>query len=567
MTENNKITGYPSKDKPWLKYYTEKEQHSIIEEKSAYQQLYDRTHDLNSVAIQYFTKDITFKRLFEKIEAISNALNDVQKGDVVSISLPNIPEAIYIFYAVNKKGAVANMIDCRKNGDDLAECINKTGSRVLFIFDQQLDSFLSVVDCTPIEKIYPVSATATLFPIINRLREKRHPDKRVCSFMTMMNKNKNTGCESYYDPTIPAVYEHTSGTTGKSKVVMLGNKTFTAMVNNYENFGVDIRRIHRFLNLIPPFMAYGIVASIHMPLSMGWAVRLIPKFEEEKFFEQLMMYHPNMTNATTMHWKNVMNETLKRKNVNFDFLLAAGMGGDSVDPTFEKELNTLLNNHGCTVCLAKGYGMTEVGSTFTASNGTDVHGYGSVGIPFAKNNIMICDELGNELEYGSVGELYLSGPTMMMGYLNDKEATDNTIVIKDGSKWIRTGDLAKINENGEITIVGRIKRMIISYGGEKVFPSLIERAISEHPAVEDVCVVGIKDPIRVCVPKAYIVIKSECVINHDAIIQEIQAICEEEFSEYKRPAYYKIMNDLPKTPNGKIDYRTLEKLAEEQNNV
>lgn len=595
-----------------------------IENKSVYQQIYDNNKDrLTNVAINYFNKKITYKTMFSRIDIIASYLvnNGVKPGNVVSVCLPNTPEAIYLFYAINKIGAIANMVDCRFKAERLAEAVNSVDSKMLFIFDELVPEFDKAIDDTELDKIVSVSAIESLPSLIKKfiiLQNKsikndktviKHKDK-IDSYQEILYTRK-VKTEIVYNSDVPAAYEHTSGTTGKSKVVSLSNKTFLSVVHGYENFGPEVPRSKPFLSIIPPFLSYGIVASIHLPLAWNMEVVLIPKFDTKGFYNQLLRYKPAMANAANSHWGyvkksiedkeneidylqlkinsanndlingnlpygevlkcrkkiNMLKKELNKKKeklarINFDFLTVAGIGGDSINPQFEKELNEVLKKYGSRVEVSIGYGMTEMGSTFAAYRGYGGHDEGSTGIPFVSNSAMVYED-NEEKGYNNIGNLYVSGPSMMTEYVNNEDLTNQTIVEIDGKKWINTGDIGQVNTNGEITILGRNKRLIITDGGNKIIPFVVESVISKHPAVENVCVVEAPDAVRGKICKAHIIIKKQYEALGEDVIPQIEKLCKENLQDNYLPSAYQIDREFPKTSSDKIDINSIQKLDEE----
>lgn len=596
------VTGVPSVDKIWLAAYKDEDILAEPDDMSAYQQLWDRNKEnLDYIALNYLDLKVTYKTLFEKINIIANGLAEagIKKGDVVGICLPNTPESIYIFYAANKIGAIANMIDLRFKKERLISCISETHTKILFAFDKILpllnDSLDSLQELTTVVSVKATETAPFVVKVLIACKDsgKNANNSKVVSYGKFVKNNRTSKeVESVYDSPIPAIYEHTSGTTGASKTVVLGNEVFMGIQRGYEVYGFLAKEQDVFLNIIPPFMAYGILPSIHFPLCSKFQLVLIPKFEEEKFYDQLIKYKVGMTNATKMHWgcvkkrvedleirksaiekqitvdKKSKKKDLKElnriarqlKKTDFSTLTVGGIGGDAINIEFEKQINTFLAQYGCPHPLTKGYGMTEVGSTFTADTIVYKTREGSVGIPFVLNEVMIYDmESHKEQGYNVEGDLYISGPTMMRGYLNNPKGTAETIVEIDGKCWINTGDIAFISDEGALHIVGRKKRMIIVDGGLKVFPIMIENVIAQLPEVEDVCVVGVPDEERINILKVHLILKTEFKDKGTEVIEKAKSLCKEKIMEQSLPSLYQIDEEFPKTPNEKVDIKEIER--------
>lgn len=255
------------------------------------------------------------------------------------------------------------------------------------------------------------------------------------------------------------------------------------------------------------------------------------------------------------------------KNMDLSFLCAAAMGGDTLNAKTEEEVNNFLKAHGCKYEVVKGYGMTELGATCcTTFQGANA--YESVGIPLVTNTIAIRDiDSGKELKYGQIGEIWFSSPSIMIGYLNSPESTNQVISKdKDGIRWIRTGDMGYVDENGLLFHKGRIRRIYLTeFAGApaKIFPVFVEQILKELPEIYDCTVVAryIKGTTYY-EPVAYIIPCEDCNIDKAAL----DSYCDKKLPTYMKPVETVFVDSFPNTPIGKVDYRTLEKQAEELSN-
>jgi len=247
--------------------------------------------------------------------------------------------------------------------------------------------------------------------------------------------------------------------------------------------------------------------------------------------------------------------------VDLSFVKYVVSGGDSLDATKNKEVNDFLKAHNCDKHIIQGYGMTETtGPVCFGALGSDV--LGSVGIPLPSNKIKIIDPTTKEeMKPGEIGEICITGPTVMAGYLNNEKETNDILEMdKKGNIWVHSGDLGYLNEDGVLFFAQRLKRMLI-VSGYNVYPSHIEKVIMEHPAVLNCGVIGVPHPYKVQVPKAFIVLKSEYKVNAK-IKSEIKEYCEKNLAKYMIPKDIVYRESLPKTLVGKVNYRELE--AEEK---
>ena len=222
-----------------------------------------------------------------------------------------------------------------------------------------------------------------------------------------------------------------------------------------------------------------------------------------------------------------------------------------------------LNAHGAKTSLFKGLGSTEMtgGATQTYAHCNDP---GSVGIPLVMIDSAIVSPVSNkEVTYNEEGEICFSGPTVMMGYYNNSEETENIIKThEDGKRWLHTGDLGYITEDGVIYVTGRIKRLIMTKGSDeqvtKLFPDRIEEVVNKHPAVRISCVIGVADKDRINYPKAVIELNDGYAESKE-LKREIIQFCKGKLPDYQIPDEVEFRDALPRTDRGKVDYRALEK--------
>lgn len=572
------LTGHPSIDKPWLKYYTEEQIKTDMPSMSAYSYLYQQNNKyLGRTALSYYGRKISFDELFSKIEETAKALKamGIKENDIVTISMPNTPEAVYLFYAMSKIGAIANMVDPRTSTEGIHKYIEEVKSDKVIIVDSYYNKVKSLTENGTVKQIVAVSPAESLPLGLNfgyKAKEfieslKDSSKKNIFNENTMDWKQFISNGKSYtakteveFIPNRPLVIEHTGGTTGKPKGVVLSNENINSVALQSVLTGIDMQREHNWLDIMPTFIAYGVGMGLHLPLTIGMETILIPQFDPQKFDELLVKHKPIHMVGVPSYWGTIIkSKKLAKKDLSY--IIAPTVGGDAMDITLEQQANEFLKEHNCKSKVVKGYGMTEVtgGVSGTVDQNNEI---GSVGIPFVKTTISIFEpDSENELGYNEDGEICITGPNTMLGYFENEEAT-NAILKRhaDGKMWIHTGDIGHITENGSLFIVDRIKRMMIRYDGFKVFPSIIENVIGSHKAVEACKVVAIADSehSQGKLPKAHIVLKDGFKPYQGQIMLEIQKLCEEQLPEYVQPVDYKFRDELPLTPIGKIDYLSLE---------
>ena len=542
----------------------------MLPECTIYGYLVENNKDYPSdIAIVYLGRKITYRELFENIDRTAAAFLKVgvKEKEVVTVALPSIPEALYCVYALNKIGAVANMIHPLAGKDETLNYLNEVHSRIAVIFDGAYETIAEDVGKTSVEKVIVASPSDSLSPLLRfayslKVKKPQLDGNTFQYWNAFLLNGRGTSVKTVEkDCHEVAIISHTGGTTGEPKGVMCSDIGLNALMYQIVcNF--DYQRQGCSLSVLPPFVNYSLVESMMAMLAIGYKVALIPKYQREKFGSYIKKYRPTIILSIPSYWEALLEDE-KIYKVDMSCLEQIYYGGESMTVETEKEINSVLKKCGAEVELCKGLGSTEMmaGATQTYKN---CNNFGSVGIPLVRTNCMIAEPgTTDELTYNCQGEICFTGPTLMLGYYEMPLETDKIIKVHpDGSKWLHTGDLGYITEDGIIFVTGRIKRIIMTKGNDgqvtKLFPDRIEKVISQHPAVELCCVIGIPDKNRINYPKAFVVSKSR--LNEEfSLKKEIQEICRQSLPEYMVPEDIEFMDDLPRTARGKIDYRTLEK--------
>lgn len=575
MSETKKLTGYPSIDKPWLKYYSEEARNAQIPECTIWEYMYRNNKDYpNDTALLYFGRKISYGELFKNIDKCAAALLNlgVKENDIVTVALPSIPEALYLVYALNKIGAVANMIHPLAGAREIRDYLNEVSGKYFFMFTGTYDIVAPILEETQVEKAIVISPGESL-PFGIRLlynMKNKAPDlsaTRCCIYWKEFIKlGKNSSVVAVNkDIASVALISHTGGTTGEPKGVMVSDRNVNAIIMQI-GCTLSHHRQETTLVVLPPFINYSLVNAMFEPLALGFKTALIPDYKPECFHKYFKQYHPNHINSIPHYLEAILGNE-KLKNMDMSCIINIVSGGDGLNEEKEKAINEFLHDRGVITNVRKGLGSTELVSCATFSY-KECNEIGSVGIPLLLNNCKIIDpDTGNELKYNEIGEICFSSPTLMIGYYNKQEATDSIIKLHDdGQRWIHTGDLGFITEDGVIFVKGRIKRMICTKGNDgistKIFPDRIERVVSEHPAVSICCSVGVPDEIRNNIPMVYVVI-NEGYSESEELTESILTQCKNQLPNYMVPEIVKYMEELPRTNRGKVDYRALEKMAEE----
>ena len=564
-------TGYPSIDKPWLKYYSDEAIRTELPRGTIYGYMMENNRDYpGDVAIRYFFRKIRYRELFRRIEDCARAFAalGVREGEIVTVALPSIPEALYVVYALNRLGAVANMIHPLAGRREIVNYLNEVESRVAVLFDGTYDIIKEAVDQTKLERAVVVTAGESL-PIGLKLlyvmkARKPKPSAPFMAWKAFIRNGRGALIPDVKkDPGTVAIISHTGGTTGEPKGVMCSDGACNALMMQIAcNFPHG--RQGRCLSVLPPFVNYSLVESMLAMLVIGYEVTLIPRYEPKRFAKYVAEYRPNIILSIPAYWEAIL-DTDESKPVDWSCLEQVYAGGEAMSEENERAVNNLLLSRGAKFGLLKGLGSTELtgGATQTYP---DCNVPGSVGVPLVKMNCKTVEpDTTEELKISEIGEICFSGPTVMLGYYNNPEATDAIIKIHaDGRRWLHTGDLGYIDADGVVFVTGRIKRIIMTRGADaqvtKLFPDRIERAIGAHPDVELCCVVGVPDAARIHVPVAYVVLKNGVEPDANARRAILDA-CWEALPGYMVPEVIEFRQDLPRTERGKIDYRALEKLA------
>ena len=568
-----KLTGYPSVDKPWMKFYTEESRNYTIPKCSIWQYMTEcsRAYE-DCVALEYLGQTVTYHNMQKNIEVVAKALKNfgIKEKDIVSVCLPNIPEVVYVFYAINRIGAVANMLDPRNNAEDLKNELLDAKSTLLFSLDSAIEKFEQILDETEVQKVVAVSALNTLPPLIQRiakvkdksLRIKIPSDKRYVTYNNFVSTCKNYcgNLDGVYDEGASAVIAYTGGTTGKPKGVITTNQCMNAMVVFNSKMDYDVKPGDRCLTIAPPWTYYGLSNSLNAYLAMGLRIILIPKFEADDLGKLISKCKPNHIVSVPSTLYAVM-KCKELEEVDLSYLKTIIVGADKLTEQLETEFNCFLKEHGCNSRVTKGYGMTEVtaATTYTKNNCNII---GSVGIPFVGNIVSVFTNETDEIEEcrtGTTGEIAIHGPMLMQGYFGNYSEETEKVLRKhnDGRMWVHTGDLGHLDEDGRLYVDGRIKRMFVKHG-YKIFPGAIEASIRKYPAIEDCAVVAVEESYNGNEIKAYLVKKEDSTETNQEIEIGVSKLVEKELFNYEIPTKYEFIETFPLTAMGKIDYKALE---------
>ena len=559
----NQTTGYPSIDKPWLKFYSDEAINAKLPNCSMYEYVYEcNKNHLDDMALIYFNKSITYRTMFNKIDTLAQGFIDlgITDKDTVTLLVLSQPETVFVVYALNKIGANINFVNVLLSENELKEDILNNNSKYIVALNLFTGKLKSLFDDERVKCIIEFSLADSLnnfykYFINKEVKTQKFDNQKIVKLQNVYSKHTNINIslsmKSY-------VITHTGGTTGIPKGVLISNNAINGITVEYK-YSLKYKRQEKYMDLVVPFVIYGWCVNIHMPLCLGLKTILIPTADLEKIAKQIYEYKPNHIISIPSYWQPVLSSNKK----DFSFVITAGAGGDGMNIDLEKQFNQFFVNHKSKATFLNGYGMSELCSTICTCQYNAVKS-GSVGIPLSHNIVSAFDvETGEELTYGQQGEICVKSPYAMVGYVNDEKETENITMMYKGEPWIRTGDLGHIDSDGFVYLDGRIKRIILTYLdnlGHKVFPSQVENVISKVDFVKSVCVVPKKHEQRKIVPVAYVILNDDSISTENAK-DILFNYCKEHISEYAQPYEFFIKKDFPLTSVGKIDYKSLENEA------
>lgn len=563
-------------EEPWLAYYSKEERKIKFTDKTIYEYLKDSVGaDTDYIALNYFGTRISYNELFLRIEQASRSLRSlgVKPGDVVTICMPNTPEAIIAFYACNNIGAVADMVHPLSSQEQIKLYLNESKSRFLIMLDSNYDKYKEVLPDTLVYKTVFVSPKESMPPLLSvgytltRGLKVKKPKLGDIDYLTwkeflLKGVNYNKPFENKMKSKDLAVILHSGGTTGKPKGIMISNFSFNAESQQGGVNVCEVRPKDKILTILPIFHGFGLNICIHCPLCLKVETIIMPEYDANRFSKIMKDLKPNVLAGVPTLWEGMMSNK-KLEDVDLSKMKYIISGGDFLSIPMEKKFNNFLHTHGAKINITKGYGMTEsVAATSYTFEGTNEPG--SIGIPMVGNDFCICNpDTLEKVPYGEEGEICVNGPTVMMGYLNNQEETDNVLKKhSDGKIWLHTGDLGYISPDGIIYFTGRLKRMIVS-SGFNVYPNIIEEVIEKHPDVSKCCVIGIPHKYKMRVAKAFVVLEKD-IKPTPKIKKEIIELCKKNLAAYSLPKEYEFRDSLPKTLYNKINYRELENEEEEK---
>ncbi len=520
------------------------------------------------IAFDFMGKSTPYSTLVENINLCAKALKaiGISEGDHITVALPNCPQALYMFYAINLMGGIANMIHPLSAEKEIEFYLNESNSVAAITLDQFYGKFARIRDNTGIRHLIIARIKDELPSVLKlgyaltegRKIEKLPADAPVILWTDFLKMGKSfTGeYKAARKDTDPAVILYSGGTTGTTKGIVLTNLNFNALGQQVVAVNAMFRPGDKMLAAMPVFHGFGLGVCIHTMLFNGGRCILVPRFTPKSYAKDLVKHRCNfIAGVPTLYEALLRLDTMD--GADLSCLKGVFSGGDSLSIELKKKLDYFLKEHNSSIQVREGYGTTE---TVTACCLTPSHIYkeGSIGLPFPDTYIKIVKpDTDKELPYGQEGEILLAGPTVMQEYMHHPQETAQALrTHEDGLTWVYTGDLGYMDEQGFVYFRGRGKRMIVT-SGYNVYPAQIENILDALDIVQMSCVIGVPDPYKVQKVKAFVTLAAGVPAN-ETTKQAIMDHCRKHIARYAMPYDIEFRDEMPKTLVGKVAYRVLE---------
>lgn len=518
-------------------------------------------------AIDFQSKTLTFSQMIAEIENVARALiaNGVKKGDYVSVVAPNTPQALLMVYAVNRVGAIANMIHPLLSVTEIQHFIEHVNSKAVLTFDMLYSKFADIKWQTNEKPLIILARIKDALPFYlkhlyalkNKVDITLNPEHNVIYWNQFLKSGKNVSLpEDDGKGDDVAVILYSGGTTGIPKGVMIHNRAFNCMaIQSSEIKPVDDASGMKCLAMMPTFHGFGLAMCMHVMLSFGTCAVLVPTFDFKAVSKLIFKKKINFIYAVPAMFE-ALSRTEEIEKQDLSFIKMIAFSGDKCNKKLKDKMNRYLEKGGSSARMTEAYGLTESLSGVCISPFFKMK-EDSTGLPFPDNEVKIV-EFGthNQVPVGEDGEICVTGPTQMKGYYNNEAETKLALQLHDDGKlWLHTGDIGCVDDEGYLYFRQRHCRMIIT-AGYNVYPTQIEEAIARCTGVNLCCVIGVKDRTLGQRIVAYVQPTSMSV-NLEDLKKRILDECKKSVAEFAIPKEVIFEEALPKTAMGKVNFKEL----------
>lgn len=570
LREGEFVKNQEDKAMPWLKYYKKEGLPESLEYPDCsmvdvLMQSAEKWPD--NTAYSYYGHKVSYRNFVKKIERVAKALKNygVKEGDRVTICMPNTPEGITMVYAVNMVGAVCNMVHPLSSEKELEHYIKVAESKYVLVIDAVFDKIYKLRDVAGLERIIVVRPSDGLGFLKKRLYKLLHVKKvklptndgRVVlwedfianSYFYQGSFYEERGAEDL------AVILYSGGTTGAPKGILLSNLNFNALGIMATTVIKQAKPGATVLSILPIFHGFGLGVCVHTPLCKGMGCILIPVFSRKQFADIIRKNEPSFIAGVPTLFESLISSKMGPKDLKS--VTSVICGGDALTVTLRDNVNKFLGEHGSDAKIRVGFGLTE-GTAAVCLSPEDEFDDGIIGAPLPDTYMKVV-KIGTyqQAKVGEEGEMCVSGPTIMMGYLDDEAETAQAIRLhEDGKLWLHTGDVGYLGKDGLFYFTQRLKRIIVS-SGYNIYPTYLESVINSHEAVLTSTVIGIDHTYKGQVAKAFIVLKPGYKAGKK-LEKEIRELLGRHVAIYALPVAYEFRDKLPTTLVGKVAFRKLE---------
>ena len=533
--------------------------------------LRDTAHMGEYTLFSFMGKEHKKSEFIADIEALSAFFKEeigLKKGDVLSAVVPTSVEGMISFYALNNIGVIVNFIHPLLPLSQLEKILEKTKSKAIMLLDSSVPRLADLIAEFELPAILLVMST---YAVPDKYSAKANPESlalmkekaaRVYTYPEAIRDYAGRKIEGETDcGNDLAIFAQGGGTTGESKTIMITNDNLNWLVRGIGSILPvnDAIGVETELCCMPFFHCYGLVSGGLSAIHGGRKVVFMPKFDAEQFVDILRNNRVTQFNGVPNMFKKLL-VTPGFDGPHLASLKVMYCGGDDVRPEIAAAYDRILSKYGSHAQICAGWGLTECCAS-CAANYYYWNKIGTVGHPIKFVNVEVWDPETNEpLPQGEIGQLVVSGPTVMAGYLEDDQNVRDIGIHKteDGTRWVLTGDLAKLDEDGFIIFVGRIKRLII-ISGYNIYPNDIEKLLEKVPYIHESCAVQGFDKDGKILVRLFVVAK-DAEGNEEKYTKEIQELINEKINRFSVPREVKFISELPRTAVGKVDFMSLTEL-------